>query len=56
MDEKEFLKQLDKRLENVATKDDLKTIKKDLSIVKKDLSIVKVDVAIMKKDWGKKIH
>ena len=63
MNEKEFLQQLDKRLEKIVKKDDLKTIKKDLTIVKKDLSIVKtdlsivkVDVAIMKKDWGEKIN
>jgi hypothetical protein len=48
MDEKEFLKQLDKRLQNVATREDLQK-------VKDELSIVKVDVGVMKEEWGEKI-
>lgn len=38
MDEKEFLKQLDKRLENVATKSDLEGLKSDFEKVKADMA------------------
>lgn len=69
MDEKEFLKQLDERLENVATKEDLKSLRSDFEIVKStmatkddlkkiedDLAVVKVDVVVMKQEWGQKIN
>jgi len=69
MNEEEFLKQLDKRLQNVATKDDLKSVKldfesvkstmatkDDLKEIKDDFSLVKVDIETMKEDWGGKIN
>lgn len=44
MDEKEFLKQLDKRLEKVVTKEDLEGVKSDLESLKLDMVSLKSDM------------
>jgi len=57
MDEKDFLEQLDKRFEALATKEDLKQFatKEDLQRVKKGVEVIKTEVFVMKEEWGEKI-
>ena len=52
MTEKEFLKQLDKRLKDLTTKDDIKIIKRDVRGTKDDVRGIRDDILSLKLDIG----
>ena len=50
MTEKEFLKQLDKRLKPLATKRDIKTVKDDIKDIKDDILSLKLDIGELREE------